>query len=790
VAAGPDKSIGEWNLLISGWGRFWACPVLTAGIPEQTAIFDATTGLLVTDETLLANIKATDFSGKSLAFLTSYIPQPEAPGLVDRTAQDSAVVLVEHGDKWFDYRPARPEHFVGRKKAQQELMQLFTKIKKRRTDTRVFAIKGDSGIGKSSLVAKMRDASNRSQKPNRLFFYAVDVRAANDASYIYSSLLAALLDASRAGFGTPMDLRITNYLAPLDSESVRQFLRECERKRELIILVFDQFEELYSKPELLSVFDTAKSLMFSALASSTSLVLGFAWKTDSSIPQEHPAYHMWHELSDHRYEVSLRPFSHADATNSLDIFEKELGERIRPELRKYILENSQGYPWLLKKLCIHMYEQLQAGLNQHQLADLALDVASLFDRDLSNLTDAQTACLRFVAQNAPVDWYEVLQATGHEVVQSLQDKRLLIRRGDKLNLYWDIFRDYVLTRTIPAIPFTLIPSSPSIDAIMRIALELDEAEGKCVSELAAKSKLSANTVRNILHDLEQFGVIRSEGASYCLDPHLRDISPRTVLTRIRLKFKRHALTELLRKHNVSKAASIEQIIQYLRTLNPTAQYHSRTWNTYAKKMALWLEILGLARKSPTGYMYEDSGDVKSDSVKRARGGRRQPVFLGDASPAKTIEALELLKIQPQSQEFMLSQGFRNACAVLCRFGLVELTDGQGYRVLDVTYQFGSSVESVWVKAKEEPALEIVSAKLLESPMSSPLETGRLVAEHFSRDWKETSWQRIGNSLRQWSSWIMMPPNSDGSISIPPGRLTSEDRVGYECGDLFAYTEGR
>jgi len=773
-------SAGEWSLLITEWGTFWACPILRNGVPERVAVFDAQQGTLITDGKVIEAIRTSDFSTRGLDFVTEEVSNTQTSETTLAQSAETAVVTVEYADRWFDYRPARPEHFVGRKKAQRDLIHLFSDVKRGRSDTRVFAVKGDSGIGKSSLLAKLRDTAGKSQKPGNLFLYAVDVRAASDSSYIHSALLSALREAANKGFGGQQELRVTNYGDPLQSESIRAFLAECSRKRELIILVFDQFEELYSKPELFSVFDTAKSLMFSAIASASSIVLGFAWKTDSSIPQEHPAYHLWHELSDHRYEITLRPFTHSEAENSLRIFENELGEKIHPELRKYLIENSQGYPWLLKKLCIHFYEQLQAGTDQHQLADRALDVAALFDRDLSDLTDAQTACLKLVAQNAPMDWFEVLQTAAHDVVQALQNGRLLIRRGDKLNLYWDIFRDYVLSGTIPTIPFTHIPQSPSVDAMIRVALGLDEAEEKSMAELALDSKLEESTVRNILHDLEQFGVARSAHGKYSLDPHITEVSSRPILARIRLKFKRHALTDLLRKNNSARPADQNEVIQYLKELNPTAQYHSRTWNTYARRMVNWLQILGLARRSQGGCIYEDAGDITHEKVRRFSSGRKQPVFLGDASPAKVVEALDILRRGPKTQDEMRSRGFRNACAVLCRFGLAELNEAQDYRAIEETMQIGSSAEAIWKMANEEPAIAFVVDKLKGAPMLTGIELGEQVAGNFDREWSQGSRQRVGNSLRQWAAWLLLPETRYGEIPTPPGRTE-----GDEGGELYA-----
>lgn len=764
-----DLSMGDWVLLIALWGKFWACPILHNGIAKSLVLFCAQSGNQISDSAVFEKIRSTDFSLGDLEFLSTGIARQSMEKIVQQ--KDTVVVEVEFGEKWFDYRPSRPEHFVGRKRAQRELLQFFTDVKKCRTASRIFAIKGDSGIGKSSLIAKMRDKAKDSHKPNNLFLYAVDMRAANDASYVSSAMMKALRSAARQGFGHQNELEISNYTDPLQSESISSFLSECSRKHELIILVFDQFEELYSKSELFAVFEEAKRLMFSTISASSNLVLGFAWKTDSTVPQDHPAYHMWHQLSDHRFEVALKPFSHSDAEQSLNMFEAELRERIRPELRKYLLENSQGYPWLLKKLCIHFYEQLQNGVSQQEMANRSLDISSLFDQDLNSITDAEMGCLKLVAKNAPMDWYEVLESAGHGVVQSLQHKRLLIRRGDKLNLYWDIFRDYVLYETVPSIPFTYIPQSPSLDALLRVSLELDNVEGKTIKDLADSSKLQESTVRNIIHDLDQFGIISISGSEIMVDSHLSELDARSILCSIRLSFKRHALTDMLRKHNNVKSAETDQIINYLKLLNPTAQYHIRTWTTYANRMAVWLQAFGLITRSSNGVTYNDLGDIVDDGAKKWTGERKRIVFLGDTSPAKVVEALDILKGGVKSQVSMKKQGYRNACAVLYRFRLVELTSAGKYRVSEDCAEYPTSVESVWVEARREDSLKFVIDRLTAEPSIRSIQLGKLVAESFGRDWKKTSWKRIGTSLRQWAIWLMSPVGKTGSFPTPPGRKT-------------------
>ena len=235
--------------------------------------------------------------------------------------------------------------------------------------------------------------------------------------------------------------------------------------------MFDQFEELYSKPEVFAVFEAAQKLLLSAVAAQSSLVLGFAWKTDTTVQQDHPAYHMWHKLADHRMEVELRQFTSPEASKAISIFQKELGEELRSDLRSQLTENNQGYPWLLKKLCIHVYDTVRSGISQSELVDKDLDVESLFDKDLQQLTPSENTCLKMIAESAPVDWYKILEASDQEVLGALQHKRLIIRSGDRLNLYWDIFREYVLTQTVPSIPFSYLPSSPSIRSLLRVTGE-------------------------------------------------------------------------------------------------------------------------------------------------------------------------------------------------------------------------------------------------------------------------------------------------------------------------------
>jgi hypothetical protein len=771
---GGESRIGEWILLISPWGTYWVCTCLESGIPRTVLVFESETGRLVRDRVLMANLRSSDTSLTNLSFDLAVAEEVSLTGV----EHESAVVEVEFGESWTDYRPSRPEHFVGRSKVQSDLVRFLTAVKTRRTDTRVFAIKGDSGIGKSSLIAKLRDRANRSKKPSSIFMFAVDVRAAGSPGYIHASLLTALKKAAERGFGTreSNSLRVTDVSDPLQSDSISQFLLECQRQKQLLVLVFDQFEELYSKPELFGVFTEARRIMLSAVSAGANFVLGFAWKTDSTVPQDHPAYYMWHQLSDHRFEATLLPFTHADAEKSLFLFERELGHKLRPELRKYIIEQSQGYPWLLKKLCIHVYEQLEGGASQSELADRSLDIGFLFDKDLSSLTQAEDGCMKLIARNAPVDWYEVIEMAGADVVRALQQKRLIIRRGDKLNVYWDIFREYVLSRSVPHIPLTYVPQSPSVTALLNVSSKLNPFEARKISQLGRACGYSDNTIRNIVHDLSEFGILSDKGSGLLLDSHITGTAPESVLAHIRLVLRRHALTAILRQQQAGAPISQDDMIFFLKRVNPTARHHGRTWRTYANRMAQWLMATGYLAQRGSGWIYEDAGEIRENYAPHSSGGpkeKRRSAFIGDAPPSRVIAALEFIKQNGQQPVAKLkSLGYRNACSVLYRFGLIEITDRHTYRITEALCGTLSSLQAVWNKAHEDHALSQIVQLLRENPSIGHDRMAQAMAKTYEREWTSATIKRIGNSLRHWATWVLLGEQGE-QVPAPSSKLKLE-----------------
>ena len=227
------EQIGEWILLVTPFGRFWAVTVLKGGIPSNVICYYAKTGKLVEEQELLDNIALTDSSLSKLDF--SKIISTKKDNQISKITRSSIeVVEVQRGDDWNDYRPARPQDFVGRTKDINAIFDFFKKIRDKDISTRIFAITGNSGLGKSSLIIKLSEKANNKHQKQKNFLYAVDVRAAKSPEYIYAALLKTLKTAQSNGFGQPdINISITNVNNPLDSQSIAQYLQSLEDKYQL-----------------------------------------------------------------------------------------------------------------------------------------------------------------------------------------------------------------------------------------------------------------------------------------------------------------------------------------------------------------------------------------------------------------------------------------------------------------------------------------------------------------------------------------------------------------------------
>lgn len=771
-----QTTLGDWTLLITEHGRFWVQTILVSGVPESVQVFAAQDGTLIKDLVLLGRLKCTDSSLRQLNFEYRALREQMEYGQI-REYKAQTVVQVEHGVSWDDYRPSQPSDFVGRRSEQDKILRLLEEVRIGKATTRVFSVTGDSGMGKSSLIAKLRSRTRNLRYRNKFFLFAVDVRAATKTNYILSSLLACIRQACDAGFiGVDKStLELSDYAEPLASKSIQKVLNRLRSDGRVVCLVFDQFEELYAKTELFSVFREAERILLSTASLQSNLVLGFAWRTDCTVQQNHPAYHLWHRLSNFRYDVSVGQLRRNEIVKAITIFERvlsnELSKELSPTIRRQIIENSRGYPWLLKKLCIHLYKTLSQG-NGGSHAVEKLDVKRLFDDDKKALSGQELRYLKYIAAHAPVEFHEVLEVVGREALTGLQDKRLIVRSGDRINLYWDLFREYILTGNVPSIPFTYIPSS-AIQTLLDVAEELSHRSPKSINELSALVGLSAGTVQNAVHDLAMYGAAKESNWGATLHSDIASSSRDIVLERIRSVLKDHALYLALSSFDGTSVFNIGDLVKVLKQSNPTAQHRNLTWRSYADRMGQWLCAAGLLEVDSNGWIMRDLGEAAPLYAKRwgrkKSGIRRRKAFQGEAPPERVIACLDWLSSAPEmTLADARTGGYRNALAVLVRFELVQ-TNVPARNSIRRTQTGVASELQVWSAAWKDPTLRQISAWLREQHSISGMEIGKRLAEERGELCTDASASRIGNGLRRWANWMIAGDEYAPPPAIPQRR---------------------
>jgi Holliday junction resolvase-like predicted endonuclease len=662
---------------------------------------------------------------------------------------------VATADTILDYRPCRPEDFVGRVGIQKEIWDFLSEVRDKTTSTRLVALVGASGYGKSSLVSKLAERFKNIKWKNKYFLFPVDVRSARGPLFVSEALLQAIKSAADGGFiPIPDELSVTDASNILASDTISRVLATLERENKVLVVFFDQFEEVFTKDDLLPVFRSFRRFALDIHAKQSNIVVGFSWRTGISFSDDNPAYQLWNELRDHRITKTLGPFDNAEASGLVTQFEEELGTKLLPPLRRRLLEQGQGLPWFLKKLCIHVHGQITRGISQVDLLGSRLNVQALFDEDLDPLTEAQLSCLRFIASNSPVDSLEVYDRYSSEIVGSLSDKRLVIRAGQRFAVYWDIFRDYITEGKVPAIPWTYIPN-----CTLRMALSaydiLKSQGAMSVSDLAKELTYSEATTVNIITDLQNLALCgkRPDGMHFLLD----ELDQKLIPDRIRSQFVEHVLYQrLLQEASDSNPLSRSKAIDLIRSLYSGADVKPKTRDNYFVKLVPWLEFAGLIETDGNHIQ------VFSPSKRGSKYGAslhhldvtRDSIFLASAPPEFSKKLfIRLVSEGNLSRDLISSEHLRNPAQDLSALGLARWSP-KGLVAITKTETIQNPEKEFNSAAIESMVFVLFNKLVTENPSASRPEIGLMLASKLGRNWKATSAQRYANGLYRYREYFM------------------------------------
>lgn len=513
------------------------------------------------------------------------------------------VAEIQESEDWTDYKPASSKHFVGRTDLRNDLFKFLKLVNQNQTSRRVFYIDGKSGWGKSSLINDLKGRCANKQNRNKYFVLALDTRSANTGNFVALAFKKLIESAYLSGFikenlfSNPT-VAIPSTYDILASDSVKQLLKNLEGEGKTLVIVFDQFEDVFRKVDLFRAFH---KFLLDVNDARTSLVVGFSWKSEISIPISHESYGLWQQSKDIAHCLSLREFNPAETNGVIKQFEKAINKSIDIGLKRKLIESSQGFPWLIKKLCIHAYKQIQQGVTMQELVDQDLNCEALFKNDLQ-ISPEETKALKFIAHRSYegnfFDATEIDEMIPNAVLEELIHKRLVVKSGTKYNAYWDIFRDYIVTDKVPPIGESYLLRQYAKVCID--VLKLFDAHKVSLAELSLKySRGNMRTLDNILRELRNVGLVKKDGDYF--QRSRQDIQDDKNLKEfLRVKLDKHTAYIRLRDSE-QKVISSREIVSTFRQIVKLS-FAEKTWNTYGKYFVSWLNFVGLdfnGRLSPS-----------------------------------------------------------------------------------------------------------------------------------------------------------------------------------------------
>lgn len=243
----------------------------------------------------------------------------------------------------------------------------------------------------------------------------------------------------------------------------------------------------------------------------------------------------------------------------------------------------------------------------------------------------EVKALKYIAQRAydgdMFDAMEIDEIVENMVIAELINKRLVIKSGTKYNIYWDIFRDYLITGNVPTIGESYILRI-SATQCLKVFLGFKGKNRMTLNEVTAlQIKKNANSTLNVLRELINLGLLYKRGEEYCISCDENSINKKYFIEKVSAKFAYYTPIMKLKKYNNGFTTS--QVIKELRAIFKGVDISKNTWEIYAKILVGWIYFLEL--NDETFYLKEIGIDEKMPRVKKVR--NRAESF----TPQKTVE---------------------------------------------------------------------------------------------------------------------------------------------------------
>lgn len=581
-------SPGDKLLIYSHIGFFWLQYIIPtgSGIASKIQLFDSL-GNSINDEATINTL------GKLIPEIREFDLvkdcEREQGYTISKESPIDDVVELRGSSACFEYQfPASPQFFVGRVELLKDIDDYLLQVINNQISSRGVLFEAHSGWGKSSLVLATVD--KLMQKGH--YAVAIDSRSASTSQFLLKSVEHVIQKFGNFNGALNEKLIVSGFDGAV--QALIKIGEALKGRNKVLFIFFDQFENIFY---LIDVLQRIAHLCLKVADARTNVILGFSWKTDLvGLTRDFP--YRWRDIIiDCCRTYRLKQFSEIETNALLDLLSSELHATLRKDLRFLLSEFSQGYPWLLKKLCAHVKKQRQTGILQAEIARSLLNVEQLFLEDLEGLSIQQEESLRRIARLAPVSISDLGEEFTPQILQSLVDRRLIVKVGVKYDIYWDIFRDYLNSGKLPIEEIYLLRAQ--LGSILKAIAILQRAGGTLnIVSFKQKAGLSDGAFLNVARDLRllQLAKVEQDILSISIPVGSREAEV--------LQHLRDHLNERLPRnrcvHNALKTLrekteiQLVELADILRNEFPYFTASEITWETYARVLATWLDFSDLA----------------------------------------------------------------------------------------------------------------------------------------------------------------------------------------------------
>jgi len=762
---------GDWVLLYTEKGFFWVQYVIPdgAGLPKAILIFDAHANIIKDSATInyLVELDSEISNFELLRDVQKSLPQE----IINYKDKEDQIVEVKGGSECFEYQfPASPQHFVGRKEKLSEIENFVFKVINKETSSRGILLEGNSGWGKSSLILTSVNLINELGN----YAVSIDSRSASSPQFVLKAI-----DYSLKKFGTfdgiISESLLSSKISGFDG-AIQKLLdigKELEKEKKIIVIFFDQFENVFY---LYDILKRIQDLYFKIQDSQSNVILGFSWKTDLVGSTSEFPYEIRDVIKNTSKRIFLQAFSESETSELLGRLENEFTPKknLSKDLKFFLSDFSQGYPWTLKKLCSHVKSQIERGLSQQEISTSLLNIKDLFQEDLRGLSPEQQDTLQRIARVAPISFQELSnEEYKPNVVQSLVNARLLVKIASKYDIYWDIFKDFLNTGHVPIQENYLLRTSPG--SIVKAIQLLNKSSGKLtIQKFRELDRLTIKSFYNLVRDMRLLGLATIDDEFITLIPNFptdtvdfNNLLGSVIREKIQYnRLFKHIMDEL----SINGSLSLDDVSKLLSDSCPYMLASDSTWNLYSNIILTWIDFADLAiynKKEKKVIMYVEGKDVrkKSSILPRRRGAIGFPSVHSSQIEKSAVSLYKASKSGSSIPSEGLKKGkFQKTVAALEDLGFVQRKS----RSIELKPKLAIFVENPEARSKifAESALEIEPFKVFIDMLNEKPDENKSIKELYcdfetriGADWSENTGTWYIKIFLNWARYSNLAPKA-------------------------------